>query len=256
MHAISSHQRTARPSLPSSLSLVALLTLAATLWAGPAEATCRRIDPPWHDYPMLFDFGSEIVLEANTPVGSPIATATLSSGQLYGVNGGWVAKCDEATDAIKYWWLEQHYSQSSWGHPVSGVDVDSVDGNVYVMQDSGSGNPYGGSGSGSVGYTTELLVGGNVLPFTWLNTSPNKNLAAIGQEIRGIPCSDAINGTGAAEGYPPVEPSSCPIGKYMINWRQLPSFQLKVTLYRLGGSRAPMVSSSETTITPPSACFR
>lgn len=237
MRTIRLKTRSASAPLRFAIRLLGLLlSIAALLPATSVEANCQRINPPWNDKPLTVDFGAEIVLDENVAVGTPIATAVIPGSQLYAIKGGWVATCNNQDDAIKYWWLEQHYSQSSGSHPVPGISVDSADGRVYIMQDSGSRNPYGGGGSGSVGYTTELLVNGSAHAFSWVSASPNKNLPPIGEEIHGIPCSDALLGTGAAEGFPPLVNVNCPIGNYAVNWRQLPPFQIKVTLYRMGGS--------------------
>jgi len=216
----------------------AVVLLALCLVSSTASSNCNRINNPWNNYPLLADFGAEIVIDASTPVGTPIATATLAGSQLYAPNGGWVATCSRTSDTIAYWWLEQHWSRSRGQGPIGTVSAPTSDGNMYVMQDSGRGNPYegGSNGSGSVGYTVELMTDGQALPFAWVSANPRKNLPPIASPIHGIPCTDALQGTGQASGYPKLVGVNCPTNDYAINWRQFPPFSLKVTLYKLAGN--------------------
>ncbi|WP_432723664.1 fimbrial protein [Jeongeupia wiesaeckerbachi] len=228
----------ARPMhLPRPQLLAALLAgLAALLSAAPALAGCGKLSP-YDNYPLSFNFGGSIVVDQNTPLGTPIAQATVSGAQLWGVNGGWFGKCDNASNTVRYWWLEQHWSRSANQGPIAGVVAPTKDGKMYVMQDSGSGNPYGdGSGSGSVGYTVELLSAGQTdEPFAWVSTEPRKNLPPLPADVPGIPCADAKAGTGAAAGYP-LFTGSCGSNERLFNWRQLPQFSFRASLYRLAGT--------------------
>lgn len=217
------------------LPVVCLLLMVAGLLLSPrVQAHCFEIIPPWNNQPLPIDFGSEIVLDSDTAIGSPIAVGILPASQLYAINGGWVARCYYATDTVKYWLLWQHYSATTGYWPVPGITSDAADGAMYVMTDDGIGNPYGGGGSGSVGYTTELMVEGKALPFKWANTNPTFNLFPFDEPVYGIPCADAKAGTGRAEGYPPIT-TDCPDTWFAVNWRQMPPFHVKVTLYKLAG---------------------
>ncbi|MED5296037.1 MAG: fimbrial protein [Pseudomonadota bacterium] len=211
-----------------------LLLLGLLALSSRAHAHCFEIIPPWDNQPLPVDFGSEIVLDSDTAVGTPIAVGILPASQLYAINGGWVARCYYATDTVKYWLLWQHYSATNGYWPVPGVTSDAADEAMYVMTDDGVGNPYGGGGSGSVGYTTELMVEGKALPFKWANTNPAFNLFPFDEPVHGIPCTDAKAGTGLAEGYPPIT-TDCPDAWFAVNWRQMPSFYVKVTLYKMAG---------------------
>lgn len=209
------------------------LILLSLLCINNAWSACNKIDSAFWDYPLRVNFGASLYIDPATPVGTILAQQSVSSAELFAANNGWLAICDNANDEVKYWWLEQHYAQSSGGYPVNGVTAPTQDGHIYVIRDNGRNNPYGGSGSGSVGYTVELLSDGNSYPFSWLRTAPNKNLPPISPSpIRGIRCADAQSG---ASGYPPFT-GQCRDNQYIVNWRQLGSFTLKVSLYRLAGT--------------------
>ena len=216
------------------LGLNVLLTLALTsFWANDASAKCNKISPPFKDYLLYVNFGSSLYIDPATPVGTVLAQQTISGDALNSPNGGWVGLCDDAASKIGYWWLEQHNSESRNHQPVSGVTALTADGDMYVMRDNGSGNPYGGGGSGSIGYTVELLSNGNYLPFSEVGGSPPINVPPLtGGALSGIPCASAKSG---ASGYPPFT-GNCKTGQYVFNWRQLGSFSMRVTLYRLKGT--------------------
>ncbi|MBN8413298.1 fimbrial protein [Halomonas denitrificans] len=214
--------------------LCLLLALSSALFSPGASAHCFEIIPPWDNRPLPIDFGSEIVVDSTTAIGTPIGVGILPASQLYAINGGWVARCLYAPDTVKYWLLWQHYSATTGYWPIPGITSDAADEGMYVMTDSGTGNPYGGGGSGSVGYTTELMVEGKALPFKWTNTNPAFNLFPFDEPVHGIPCTDAKAGTGLAAGYPPMT-SVCPDAEFAVNWRQMPPFYVKVTLYKLAG---------------------
>ncbi|MEJ8856037.1 fimbrial protein [Variovorax robiniae] len=221
--------------LPRRWLAAVALCLMALGAASSAHAGCSKYSP-FNDFPLLFDFGSQIVIDQNTPVGSPIAQVTISGDVLRAQNGGYFGYCDNASNRISYWWLEQHWSRSANNGPVAGVTSPTPGGGMYVMQDSGSGNPYGdGTGSGTVGYTTELIsAGAPDQSFTWTTSGTRKNIPPMPTPIVGIPCADAKASTGAAAGYPAY--TSCSNGQYLFNWRQLPQFSIRATLYKLAGN--------------------
>lgn len=207
-----------------------------SLWVNSASANCNKISSPFQDYLIYFNFGSSLYIDPATPVGTIIAQQIISGDQLNTPNNGWVGICNNnnANNQIGYWWLEQHNSASPSRQPVAGVTAPTADGHMYIMNDNGRNNPYGGSGSGSVGYTVELLTNGSALPFSEVGGSPPINIPplATGGPISGIPCDDARSGNSP---YPAFT-GNCNSNQFIFNWAQLGSFQMKVTLYRLAGT--------------------
>lgn len=211
---------------------VFLITALVSLWANTASAKCSKIDPPFKDYLIYSNLGSSLYIDSSTPVGGIIAQDVINGDLLSSVNNGWVGLCDN-NSVISYWWLEQHNSESSSRRPINGITAPTADGYMYVMKDNGKGNPYGGNGSGSIGYTVELLSNGSSLPFSEVGGSPPINVPPLTKgSIAGIPCDVAKSGS---SGYPAFT-GNCKAPQTVFNWRQLGSFSIRVTLYRLGGN--------------------
>lgn len=215
-----------------------LALLVICFWTNNALASCNKIGSAFTDFLFYVDFGSSLYIDPATPEGTVIAQQIIDPGAvLYAQNGGWVGLCNNSTNnQIGYWWLEQHNSATkNSNRPAEGVTAPTPDGHMYVLKDNGKNNPYGGSGSGSVGYTVELLSAGQTLPFSEIGGSPPINIAplATGSPISGIPCAEAKD-VNNSYGYPPYT-GSCSSSETVFNWRQLGSFSIKVTLYRLKG---------------------
>tara|TARA_R100000750_G_C2346855_1_gene96850 strand:+ start:4260 stop:5543 length:1284 start_codon:yes stop_codon:yes gene_type:complete len=218
---------------PITKAMMALLILTPFL-SMKAEAACQRVSP-FFDYPVLVNFGQEIVVDRDAPAGTVIAESIVSSSQLYNANGGWFGRCHDF-NVIRYFWLEMHYSRTSGYYGTRAVPSQTSDTLMYVMNDSGTGNPYGSGGSGSVGYTVELITDyGAQVPFRWVNNYPNKRFEKMPNDIVGATCTEAKNATGAAAGMPAYT-GTCFNNEHVYNWRMLPDFSFRVKLYRLAGN--------------------
>jgi len=205
-----------------------LTLLLASLCASTASARCNKVN--FDNYRVPFNFGSSLFIDPATPVGTIVAQQSISSDVLYGPFGGWIGVCDSGS-SINYWWLEQHYSASANDNPAVGVTSQAPGGEMYVIQDNGSGNPYdnGRRGSGSLGYTVEILTDGAAYPFRLnklLIPSPSVNLPALSKPVTGISCAAA-----KSQGFT----GRCGDNQTVVNWRDLGPFTLQVTLYRLAG---------------------